>query len=258
MPDLAPDLSGQIFVLVHGAWHGGWCWRDVAKALRLRGAEVFAPTLTGMGERAHLRAAYQGLTTFVDDVCAVITHEELEGVTLVGHSFGGMVITGVADRLPQQIKRLVYLDAGVPRDGQSMLTQSAHMTPDMIAAAQASMAAMAESAPWMRPFPVELIGLGDAPKAVQDRDVRGMTDHPVSSLIEPLKFVNRGPQAPCTYIVCDSPPMPNSSFAAHHASIVAGQYGDHWTARRIETGHMCMFTALDETVALLAEAALAS
>lgn len=255
---MTSDLSGQIFVLVHGAWHGGWCWRDVAKALRARGAEVFAPTLTGMGERAHLRAAYQGLTTFVDDVCAVITHEELEGVTLVGHSFGGMVITGVADRLPQQIKRLVYLDAGVPTHGQSMVTQSVHMTPDQIAATLTTMTAMAEAVPWMRPFPIDVIGLGDAPKDVQERDARGMTDHPVSSLIEPLNFVNGGPTALCTYIVCDNPPMPNSSFAAHHANIVAGQYGNHWTARRIDTGHMCMFTAFDETVALLAEAALAS
>jgi pimeloyl-ACP methyl ester carboxylesterase len=251
------DLTDQTFVLVHGAWHGGWCWRDVARALRLRGAEVFTPTLTGMGERQHLRAAYQGLSTFVDDVVAVITQEELTNVTLVGHSFGGMVITGVADRLQDRIKRLVYLDAAVPRDGQSMTTQSAHMAADKIAETVEQMRGMAMATPWLPPFPIDFIGLGDAPKDVQDRDVRGTTDHPVSSLIDPLHFVNGGPKAPCTFIVCDAPPMPNSSFVAHYENAAAGKYGDHWTTRRIATGHMCMFTALEETVALLAEAALA-
>lgn len=109
------------FVLVHGAWHGGWCWRDVGTRLRADGHTVFTPTMTGLGERAHLLNAQVGLPTFIDDVCAVIECEELTDVVLVGHSFGGPVISGVADRMPQRLRQLVYLDALIVQNGQSAL-----------------------------------------------------------------------------------------------------------------------------------------
>lgn len=109
------------FVLVHGAWHGGWCWRDVAARLRTAGHQVFSPTLTGLGERAHLLTERVGLETFVEDVCAVIRCEELSEVVLVGHSFGGPVITGVADRMREALRHLVYLDALVVQDGESAM-----------------------------------------------------------------------------------------------------------------------------------------
>ncbi len=109
------------FVLVHGAWHGGWCWRDVGTRLRADGHTVFTPTMTGLGERAHLLNAQVGLSTFIDDVCAVIECEELTDVVLVGHSFGGPVISGVADRMPQRLRQLVYLDALIVQNGQSAL-----------------------------------------------------------------------------------------------------------------------------------------
>lgn len=110
------------FVLVHGAWHGGWCWRHVAARLRAAGHEVFTPTMTGLGERAHLLNADTGLTTCTDDVCAVILSEELDEVVLVGHSFAGPVISGVADRMPERLRQLVYLDAIVLQQGQSALS----------------------------------------------------------------------------------------------------------------------------------------
>jgi pimeloyl-ACP methyl ester carboxylesterase len=249
------DLKGQTFVLCHGAWHGGWCWRDVANALRARGAEVYTPTMTGMGERSHLKDAYRGLITYIDDVCAVIEREELSGVTLVGHSFGGMAITGVADRLPSAIKRLVYLDAAVPKDGQSLITQSIANPPEANEATQEYLKTKADE--WM-PIPsLELIGVADASEAVKARELSGMTPHPMSSLTDPVTFINGGPHCPCTYIVCDNPPMPNTSFVAHYERVKAGDYGSHWTARRIDTGHMAMFTAPQETLAMLAEAALA-
>jgi pimeloyl-ACP methyl ester carboxylesterase len=251
------DLTGSIFVLCHGAWHGGWCWRDVARALRLRGAEVFAPTMTGMGEKLHLRAAGGTVATYIDDVCGVIEAEELIDVTLVGHSFGGMAITGVADRMPDRIRRLVYLDAAVPKDGQSLITQSVANTPEDNAALVAQFTAMMTENETLPVPTAAVLGLDTAAKPIMDWDMRRMVPHPIRSFIEPLHFVNGGPSAPCTYIVCDNPPMPNTSFVAHYENIIAGNYGDHWTARRIDTGHMCMMTALDETVALLAEAALA-
>lgn len=110
------------FVLVHGAWHGGWCWRDVAAALRTAGHRVFTPTLTGLGERAHLLNPDVRLSTFIRDICAVIEAEELHEVVLVGHSFAGLVITGVADLMPQRLDQLVYLDALIVQSGQSALS----------------------------------------------------------------------------------------------------------------------------------------
>jgi pimeloyl-ACP methyl ester carboxylesterase len=108
------------FVLVHGAWHGGWCYRDTAAALRAAGHTVFTPTHTGVGERAHQQAENITLETHIRDVCGCIEAEELSDVVLCGHSYGGMVITGVADRLPERVKALVYLDAFVPQHGQSL------------------------------------------------------------------------------------------------------------------------------------------
>jgi pimeloyl-ACP methyl ester carboxylesterase len=108
------------FVLVHGAWHGSWCWKRVRKALQSRGHEVFTPTLTGVGERSHLLSPHVNLDTHIEDVINLIRWEELSDVVLCGHSYGGCVITGAADRLPGRIAALVYLDAFVPEDGQSL------------------------------------------------------------------------------------------------------------------------------------------
>jgi pimeloyl-ACP methyl ester carboxylesterase len=109
------------FVLVHPAWFGGWCWRKLTPLLQDRGHPVFAPTLTGLGERAHLARPETGLETHVQDIAGVLEYEDLRDVVLVGNSSGGMVITGVADRVPERIGHLVFLDAFVPKDGQSML-----------------------------------------------------------------------------------------------------------------------------------------
>jgi pimeloyl-ACP methyl ester carboxylesterase len=109
------------FVLVHPAWFGGWCWRKVAPILRAHGHEVFTPTLTGLGERAHLASGEVGLDTHVEDIASVVEYEDLHEIILVGNSSGGVVITGVADRMPERIAHVVYVDAFVPQDGQSML-----------------------------------------------------------------------------------------------------------------------------------------
>ncbi|MGD9921263.1 MAG: alpha/beta fold hydrolase [Pseudorhodoplanes sp.] len=108
------------YVLVHGAWGGGWKFARVASLLRKRGHSVFAPTLTGAGERSHLLSGAINLSTHVTDVLNVIRYEDLSGVVLLGHSYGGMVITQVADRIAEKIAALVYLDAFVPEDGQSL------------------------------------------------------------------------------------------------------------------------------------------
>ena len=107
------------FVLVHGAWHGGWCWRRVADRLSARGHYVVAPTLTGVGERSHLASDAVNLTTQINDIVGEIKWKDLDGIVLVGRSYGGMVVSGVAEQLRERIAAIVYLDAFLPIDGQS-------------------------------------------------------------------------------------------------------------------------------------------
>jgi pimeloyl-ACP methyl ester carboxylesterase len=107
------------FVMVAGGWRGGWTFSAFARRLRAHGHEVFTPTLTGLGERVHLAASAPNLDTHIEDIANVLLFEDLRGVVLCGHSYAGMVITGVADRLADRIASLVYLDAFVPADGQS-------------------------------------------------------------------------------------------------------------------------------------------
>ena len=108
------------YLICHGAWSAGWAWKKVRPLLRAAGHEVFTPSYTGLGERAHLAHAMVDLETHIIDILAVIRCEGLTDITLVGHSYGGMVATGVADRAPDHIAHLVYLDAFVPRNGQSL------------------------------------------------------------------------------------------------------------------------------------------
>ena len=109
------------FVICHGAWSAGWAWKKVRPLLRAAGREVFTPTCTGLGERVHQASPAVDLETHIEDVLGVIEFEGLTDIALVGHSYGGMVATGVADRVPERVKQLIYLDAFVPGHGQSLL-----------------------------------------------------------------------------------------------------------------------------------------
>lgn len=112
------------YVLVHGGGHGGWCYQKVAPLLREAGHDVYTPTMTGLGERSHLVSDDVDLDRHIHDITAVLHYEDLQDVILVGHSYGGMVVTGVADRAPDRIGRLVYLDAANPVNGQSLVDVS--------------------------------------------------------------------------------------------------------------------------------------
>lgn len=114
----AMRLNQPTYVLVHGAWHGSWCWKRVRKNLQNAGHQVFAPTLTGLGERSHLNSAAVNLSTHIADIVNLLRWEDLSNVILCGHSYSGMVISGVADQVPERIDTLVYLDAVVPEDGE--------------------------------------------------------------------------------------------------------------------------------------------
>jgi pimeloyl-ACP methyl ester carboxylesterase len=114
--------SKPTFVIVHGAWGGSWAFRRVAALLNEKGYAVYRPSLTGLGERVHLASTDVGLSTHINDVVNMLLFEDLHDVILVGHSYGGMVITGVADRVPDRIRRLIYIDAFVPQDGDSVMS----------------------------------------------------------------------------------------------------------------------------------------
>lgn len=112
--------SPSTFVLVHGAWQGGWVWRPAAELLGAHGHRVFTPTLTGLGERAHLLDASVNLSTHIEDIRWLIEAEDLRDIVLAGHSYGGMVVSGVADRMSDRVKSLVIVDGFVPEDGKAM------------------------------------------------------------------------------------------------------------------------------------------
>lgn len=116
---LAQKHKPRTFLLVHGAWSGGWDYAKVDSIFRTKGDVVYRPTLTGLGERVHLANANVNLSTYITDIVNVIRYENLHHVILVGHSFGGMVISGVAEQVPDRISQLIYLDAMVPDNGQS-------------------------------------------------------------------------------------------------------------------------------------------
>ena len=221
------------FVLVHGAFHGGWCWQRVAGRLGQAGARVFAPTLTGLGERAHLLTRQVGLETFIQDVIGMIEAEELDDITLVGHSFGGVVISGVVDRMPARIRRSVYLDAIVPQSGQSAISQLPAET------AALRLRAAADSSGGLS-IPVPTGAIFDLP-AGPDRDwvARRIRPHPLASYTDIVTLSGPvGNGRPRSYVRCAEP-----TYAA-----VAPSYGriraePGWTFDDLATGHDAMVTA---------------
>lgn len=156
------------FVLVHGAWHGGWCWKRVVERLAAKGHRVWAPSLTGLADRSHLLSDAVNLGTHVTDVANLIRWEELADVVLVGHSYGGLVITGAADQVSERIASLVYLDAYVPESGQSMLDLRPRELPAALT---------------VPPTPAETFRVNASDRAWVDRMC---TPHPVACVTERL------------------------------------------------------------------------
>jgi pimeloyl-ACP methyl ester carboxylesterase len=227
------------FVLVHGACHGGWCWTRVARILRAAGHDVFTPTLTGFGERAHLLTADVGPATVVQDVVAVIEAEELTGVVLVGHSFGALVALGVADRVPDRIARVVLLDGVVVEPGEpGFAGLPAEAVAQRIEQAKAT-GGLTYPAPPPAAFgvsdPDDLAWIG-----------RRLTPHPLRTYTE--SFGLRAPLGnglPITYVCCTDPAYP----AIHSAHAIVRREGWEW--RELATGHDAMISAPELTAAEL-------
>ncbi|MBW0114992.1 alpha/beta fold hydrolase [Pseudonocardia abyssalis] len=228
---------GDTFVLVHGACHGGWCWSRVARLLREQGHEVFTPTLTGFGERAHLLSADTGPETLVRDVVGVLECEELSDVVLVGHSFGALVVLAVADRARQRLRRLVILDGVLVDPGHPGFDG---LPPEAVAQRTAA-AAGGLAYP---PPPASVFGLGDPDDEAWV--ARRLTPHPLRTYTEPFPLgTPLGAGLPVTYVCCTDPPYP----AISSAHTVARREGWEW--RELATGHDAMISDPTGTVAEL-------
>jgi pimeloyl-ACP methyl ester carboxylesterase len=227
------------YVLVHGAWHGGWCWAKVARLLRDAGHEVHTPTLTGLGERAHLARPEIDLELHVQDLVAVLETEELRQVTLVGHSYGGMVVTGAAARLSGRIGQLVYLDAFVPEPGKSVLD---YVAPERAQAMRDG--AHAEGEGWkVPPFPPERFGV------TSQRDTEWLNKHlvpqPLRTLEQPLPAAG-GERLKRSYIYCSG--RSTGSFEQFAERLRDDR---KWTFHEVKTGHDAMVTAPGEVARIL-------
>jgi len=238
-------MSEPVFVLVQGAWEGGWYWRFVAQRLRGRGYEVFAPSLTGLGDRAHLLTPSVDLSTHIADILAIIESHELEDVVLAGHSYGGMVISGVAARASDRIKALVYLDAFLPADGQCVL--------DLVSRERRGQfeALAAERGEGWRipPIPAAVWGIED-PEHAAWLD-RLSSDQPLAAMREPVSLT--GAEAKIgrrIYVRAGGyDPSPFKQFADRVEADGA------WTLHTIDSHHFLMFSHPDEVAAILLDAA---
>jgi pimeloyl-ACP methyl ester carboxylesterase len=229
------------FVLVHGAWHGGWKWRFVAPLLRRTGRDVHTLSLTGLGDRAHLSRADIDLDLHVQDVVALLEMEELREVVLIGHSYGGMVITGVAERLPERLRRIVYLDAFVPEDGKCLLDYVAAAVPERAAAFRKE----GDKTGFVTPPPLAVWGIV-RPEHVAFARQRE-TPHPYRCMTQAIRRVNSSAAAlPKTFIHCTSPATGTfDQFAAKYRKDPA------WRFHELKTGHDSMILVPQELAAVL-------
>jgi pimeloyl-ACP methyl ester carboxylesterase len=223
------------YVIVHGAWGGGWDWKQVDSALTASGHKVYRPTLTGLGEPVHLITPSVDLSTHVTDIVNVIRYENLHDVVLVGHSYGGMVISGVVDRIPDRIRRLVYVDAVVPEDGESLVTAARGTRMEAGMQSLLNSAKNGAIAPgWVTP--------GTSPPS----DV----PHPAKSLTEPLKLQNpAGRRVPGTYILTVEPGKPETDDEFVDFGRRAKKRG--WTHQVLRSDHTPERSAIRELTDLL-------
>jgi pimeloyl-ACP methyl ester carboxylesterase len=224
---------GKPVVLVHGAWTGAFVWREVREPLWARGHPVFTPTLTGLGERAHLANPDINVDTHVSDVLALLTCEGLDKVVLVGHSYGGVVVTAAADRAPQRIAHVVYLDALVPHPGESVEDMRHHQ---------------AAGSGWYPPPQLDAIDEAHWPRALA---ATGLSMQPPATFTQAVQFSGRPPTYARTYVRAGrrrpSPPYDRAARTAREDPL--------WCYREIDAGHDDMLRQVPELVGILTEAA---
>ena len=231
------------FVLVHGTGHGGWCWRFIAPILQTAGYDVYISTLTGLGASSHLLHELNkiSLDTHVKDITNMIFYEDLSDVILVGHSYAGMVITGVAAKEPQRLAHLVYLDAYLPMEGENEI---ALWPPNQKEKYSADIASGVTSCP---PIPLYMLGITD-PRMSQWVKER-LTSHPYSTYEDPPPTPDdpaKTASIPRTYVHCTLGPMSSwmEPFAARARKL-------KWDVYNVEASHDIMITHPNELAEIL-------
>ncbi len=232
----------KTYVLVHGSFFGGWCWKMVAAGLRELGHAVHTPTLTGLGERSHLLAARPTLETFIEDVAQVLRYEDLDDVILVGHSFAGSIVSALADRMPEALRHLVYLDAQLLLSGQSPASaaSAASIGRYRQRAVETSHGAV------IPPFDPQTFGITDPQMSAWVRTK--LTPHPFQTYLDRLALKHPlGNAVPATYIACTDPRYANVASSHELARQMEG-----WAYLELPTGHNAMLSLPGALVTLLA------
>lgn len=223
------------FVLVHGAFQGGWVWHEVASCLQKENHEVYTPTLTGTGDRMHLFDEMVDLKTHIQDVTNVIYFENLRDVVLAGHSYAGMILQAVANNLPAKISDLVYIDAVVPREGQSFVDLA---DPEFQVLLSRHVAGME-----VRPWPLSVFGI----RSEQDKRWFGsrLAQFPLLAFHSPFPRFERNVPVRKSYIHCTE----NSSPFIQRIAAECRRAG--WDSHELRTGHSPMVTMPEELADIL-------
>jgi pimeloyl-ACP methyl ester carboxylesterase len=240
------------YVLVGGAWLGGWCWQRVARQLRDNGHDAYPVTLTGLGERVHLASPQVDLETHITDVVNLIEFEDLNDVVLLGHSYGGLVVTGAADRIPERISELVYLDTAPLPDGAILLEK---FPPELRERTEEQVRRSGEGWRFPMPPPEELAAMASL-EGVDEEHLkllyRRATPQPFGTYTQPLRLTNPTREAlPKLGIVC-------SFSLAQVREMIAGGHplfrelsGPSWQFVELPTGHWPMFSRPEDLAELL-------
>jgi pimeloyl-ACP methyl ester carboxylesterase len=236
------QTSAKTFVLVHGAWHGGWCWRRVADLLQKQGHKVFTPTMTGLGERSHLIDGKVNLATHITDIVNVIKWEGLGDIVLVGHSYGGMIISGVAEQARDAIGSIVFLDAFVPDNGDSLAAKASQPVREAIA----SLVEKGETA--MKPVSAAVFRVNEKDRAWVDAMC---TPHPVATLTDKITVTGaRDRVAKKAYIRAKG--YPSVPFDGAQERLKADAT---WRVYELACGHDAMVDMPDRLTEILVEVA---
>lgn len=238
----------RTYMLVHGAWFGGWVWKPVAEALRAQGHTVFAPSMTGLGDRRHLLRPGINLDTHADDITGIVQQEDLKDIVLVGWSYAGMVVSDVLARIPERIGSMVYLDAFAPQRGKSQMNY-ANRNGGQEAVTQ--LAAVGKDLP---PLPVASLGVTD--KAIIDMATALVSPHPAKTLLQASKAMAHRPTSiPHTYVLAGDYARQSvekfgaSTFQPFHQMF---QEDRRSTALVLDTSHVMMLTDVAGTTNILA------
>jgi pimeloyl-ACP methyl ester carboxylesterase len=241
-PAAPASAGGKTYVLVHGAYGGGWIWRDVAEGLRRQGHRVWTPTQTGLGERSHLLSRQITVETHIGDVMNVIETDELRDIVLVGHSYGGMAVTGVADRMTDRIRHFVYLDALIPEDGDTAFKiLPAGVEESRRKAAREQGGGVALPVPGPEGFPIP-----DSP--AKDWFMRRLRPQPIGTYESPVRLSKpAGAGLPVTYVAYTNPALASIEPSRQRARAKPG-----WQYRELPVPHDVEVPTPEKVVELLA------